>query len=82
MFSSLLTTRLAGIKTGSSCQLEPAVAAAEVAGAGSQAVLVLAWSDLLDLFRRRSVYRFCGGMFTGCSGGGGLLMRGANMSVK
>ena len=51
MFSSLLVTRLDGIRTGSGCQLELAtVSSALAVGAGSEAVLVLAWSDLLDLF--------------------------------
>ena len=46
MFSSLLGTRFEGIRTGSASQLELAVPAD--AGAGSDAVLALAWSDLLD----------------------------------
>ena len=51
IFPSLLGTRLAGIKTGSDCQLElVTISSAPVMEAGSEAVRVLAWSDLLDLF--------------------------------
>ena len=42
---SLLGTRFEGIRTGSASQLEPGVVAD--VGTGSDAVLVLAWSDLL-----------------------------------
>ena len=49
MFSSLAGTRLAGVRTGSSCQLAAAFSAL-VLEAGSEVVLELAWSDLLDLF--------------------------------
>ena len=45
MFSSLLGTKFVGIRTGSASQLEPGVVAD--VGTGSDAVIVLAWSDLL-----------------------------------
>ena len=49
MFSLLLGTRLAGMRIGSGCQLAAAFSALAVE-AGSEVVLVLAWSDLLGLF--------------------------------
>ena len=49
IFCSVAGTRLAGISTGSSCQLEPAADAWVGAGC-SDAVLALAWSVLLDFF--------------------------------
>ena len=49
MFSSLAGTRLAGMRIGSGCQLAAAFSALALE-AGSEAVLELAWSDLLDLF--------------------------------
>ena len=49
IFCSVAGTRLAGISTGSASQLEPA-ADAWVGVGCSDAVLALAWSDLLDLF--------------------------------
>ena len=48
-FSSLAGTRLAGMRIGSGCQVAAAFSALAVEG-GSEAVLVLAWSDLLGLF--------------------------------
>ena len=48
MFSSLAGTRLAGMRIGSGCQLAAAFLSLAVE-AGSEAVLELAWSDLLDL---------------------------------
>ena len=48
-FSSLAGTRLAGMRIGSGCQVAAAFSALAVE-AGSEAVLVLAWSDLLGLF--------------------------------
>ena len=49
MFPSLAGTRLTGMRIGSGCQLAAAFSALAVE-AGSEAVLELAWSDLLDLF--------------------------------
>ena len=49
MFSSLAGTRLAGMRIESGCQLEAAFSALALE-AGSEVVLELAWSDLLDLF--------------------------------
>ena len=48
-FSSLAGTRLAGMRIGSGSQVAAAFSALAVE-AGSEAVLVLAWSDLLGLF--------------------------------
>ena len=48
MFSSLDGTRLAEMRIGSGCQLAAAFLSLAVE-AGSEAVLELAWSDLLDL---------------------------------
>ena len=49
MFSLLAGTRLAGIRIASGCQLAAAFSALALEG-GSEPVLELAWSDLLDLF--------------------------------
>ena len=46
---SSLETRLVGMRIGSGCQLAAAFSAIDVE-IGSEAVLVLAWSDFLGLF--------------------------------
>ena len=48
MFSSVSGMRFKGTSCGSASQLK--LAAAADVGAGSEAVLLLAWSDLLDFF--------------------------------
>ena len=49
MSASPLETKLVGMRIGSGCQLA-LVFSALVMGVGCEAVLVLAWSELLDLF--------------------------------
>ena len=78
MFSSLAGIRLAGMRIGSGCQLTVAFSALAVE-AGSEAVLELAWYDLLDLFAYGASVIFLSSAFFSCSGG--LLMSCANMSV-